>query len=157
MMFQAIEKLENDFAYVRFMGERDLLHFDKIYRHEDTLLKIWKDEIEKIKAKNTFVYFSNFFEGHAPASVNKLKELFGQKIMKQANSKIKALYFRQNLTIGCYQAAHLRTSLPLRCLLDVGRRIRRLAASFAVIHLDPADTPGSFDCSRLQHWLENAD
>ncbi len=82
LMFQAIEKLENDFAYVRFMGERDLLHFDKIYRNEDTLLQIWKEEIEKIKAKNIFVYFSNFFEGHAPASVNKLKKLFGQKIVE---------------------------------------------------------------------------
>ncbi len=82
LMFQAIEKLENDFAYIRFMGERDLLHFDKIYRPEDTLLQIWKDEIEKIKARNIFVYFSNFFEGHAPASVNKLKELFGQKIIE---------------------------------------------------------------------------
>ena len=86
MMFQAIEKLENDFAYVRFMGERDLLHFDKIYRNEDTHLQIWKDEIEKIKAKNTFVYFSNFFEGHAPASVNKLKELFGQKVVEASDS-----------------------------------------------------------------------
>lgn len=80
LMFQTIEKIKNDFAYVRFMGERDLLHFDKIYRHEDAKLQIWKDEIEKINAKEIFVYFSNFFEGHAPASVNKLKKLLGQEI-----------------------------------------------------------------------------
>lgn len=80
LMFQAIEKLENDFAYVRFMGERDLTAFDKIYRHEDANLEIWKSEIEHIKAKEIFVYFSNFYEGHAPASVNKLKKMFGQKI-----------------------------------------------------------------------------
>lgn len=80
LMFEAIKKTKIDFAYIRFMGERDLLHFDKIYRNEDTVLQIWKDEIEKIKAKDIFVYFSNFFEGHAPASVNKLKKLFGQKI-----------------------------------------------------------------------------
>jgi len=80
MMFQAIEKTRNHFAYVRFMGERDLLHFDKIYRNEAAKLQIWKEEIEKIKSKEIFVYFSNFFEGHAPASVNKLKELLGQKI-----------------------------------------------------------------------------
>ena len=85
LMFQAIEKLENEFAYVRFMGERDLTRFDKIYRNEDTLLQIWKEEIEKIKAKNIFVYFSNFFEGHAPASVNKLKESLGQKIIKASD------------------------------------------------------------------------
>ena len=79
LMFQAIEKLENDFAYIRFMGERDLLKFDKIYRPQDANLQMWKEEIEKIKAKAVFVYFSNFYEGHAPASVNKLKELLRQK------------------------------------------------------------------------------
>jgi uncharacterized protein YecE (DUF72 family) len=79
LMFQAIEKLENDFAYIRFMGERDLLKFDKIYRPQDANLQMWKEEIEKIKAKDIFAYFSNFYEGHAPASVNKLKELLGQK------------------------------------------------------------------------------
>lgn len=85
MMFEAIEKTKNDFAYVRFMGERDLLHFDKIYRDEDAKLQIWKEAIEKIKAKEIFVYFSNFFEGHAPASVNKLKELLGQNITDASN------------------------------------------------------------------------
>lgn len=81
LIFQAIGNLKNEFAYIRFMGERDLLHFDKIYRNEDTVLQIWKEEIEKIKAGNIFVYFSNFFEGHAPASANKLKESFNQKIV----------------------------------------------------------------------------
>lgn len=79
LMFQAIEKLNNDFAYIRFMGERDLLKFDKICRHQDANLEMWKAEIERIKAKDVFVYFSNFYEGHAPTSVNKLKELFGQE------------------------------------------------------------------------------
>jgi uncharacterized protein YecE (DUF72 family) len=78
-MFQAIEKLTADFAYVRFMGERDLTEFDKIQRHQDTNLQIWSEEIKMIKAKGIYVYFSNFYEGFAPASVNKLKELFGQK------------------------------------------------------------------------------
>lgn len=81
MFFEAIPKLKNKFAYVRFMGERDLTAFDKIYRHEDTKLEIWKSEIENLAAKEVFIYFSNFFEGHAPASVNKLKKLFGQKVI----------------------------------------------------------------------------
>ncbi len=85
LMFQAIGKLENDFAYIRFMGERDLLKFDKIYRPQDANLQMWKEEIENLKAKDVFVYFSNFYEGHAPASVNKLKELLGQKTI-EANS-----------------------------------------------------------------------
>ncbi len=80
-IFEAIEKITTDFSYVRFMGERDLTSFDKIYRHEDTNLEIWSEEIKKIKAKNVFVYFSNFYEGHAPASANKLKKLLGQEII----------------------------------------------------------------------------
>ncbi len=82
LMFGAIEKLNSDFAYIRFMGERDLTAFDKIYRHQNTNLQIWKEEIEKLKSREIFVYFSNFYEGHAPASVNKLKKLFKQKIIE---------------------------------------------------------------------------
>ena len=82
LTFAAIEKLKTDFAYIRFMGERDLTAFDKIYRHQDTNLQIWKEEIEKLKSREIFVYFSNFYEGHAPESVNKLKKLFKQKIIE---------------------------------------------------------------------------
>ena len=80
MTFQAIEKLTTDFAYVRFMGERDLTAFDKIYRRQDANLQMWADEIKNIKAHKKYIYFSNFYEGHAPSSTNKLKELLGQKI-----------------------------------------------------------------------------
>jgi uncharacterized protein YecE (DUF72 family) len=79
MMFESIEKLKTDFAYIRFMGERDLTTFDRIVRPQDAGLQIWKEEIERIKARDIFVYFSNFYEGFAPASVNKFRELFGQK------------------------------------------------------------------------------
>ncbi len=78
LMFRAIGKLNTDFGYVRFMGERDLLKFDKVVRPRDANLEMWKTEIERFKAQEIFVYFSNFHEGHAPESVNKLKKLFGQ-------------------------------------------------------------------------------
>ncbi len=80
-MFEAIGKPTADFAYVRFMGERDLTTFDRVARPQDANLKMWRDELERIKAKDVFVYFSNFYEGFAPASVNKLKNLYGQKIV----------------------------------------------------------------------------
>ncbi len=82
MMFEAIKKPTTDFSYARFMGERDLLKFDKIYRPQDANLQMWKDELEKIKAHDIFVYFSNYYEGHAPASVGKLKELLGQNMIE---------------------------------------------------------------------------
>ncbi len=78
-MFEAVEKPTADFAYVRFMGERDLTTFNVVVRPQDAPLQLWKEEIERMKTKETFVYFSNFYEGFAPASVNKLKELLGQK------------------------------------------------------------------------------
>ena len=81
LMFDAIGKPTADFSYIRFMGERDLLKFDKIYRQQNANLQMWKAETERIKAKDVFIYFSNFYEGHAPASVNKLKELLEQKII----------------------------------------------------------------------------
>ena len=82
LSFEAIGKLKAGFAYVRFMGERDLTKFDKIYRAQDVNLQMWKTEIERIEAKEIFIYFSNFYEGHAPGSANKLKDLFGQKIVE---------------------------------------------------------------------------
>lgn len=85
MTFDAIAKKTADFAYIRFMGERDLTHFDKVYRAQNANLEMWKREIERIEARDVFVYFSNFYEGHAPASVNKLKEMFGQKIIEASS------------------------------------------------------------------------
>lgn len=80
--FEAIGKLKNDFAYVRFMGERDLTSFDAVQRPQDANLQMWKTEIERLRAKDVFVYFSNFYEGHAPASVNKLKKSFNQETVE---------------------------------------------------------------------------
>ena len=85
LTFEAMSKRTTDFAYVRFMGERDLTHFDKIYRAQDTNLLMYKKEIEKIEAENIFVYFSNFYEGHAPASANKLKVLFKQNTVESSS------------------------------------------------------------------------
>ena len=93
LMFETIGKFKSDFAYIRFMGERDLVRFDKIYREGDANLEIWKDEIEKIKAKEIYIYFSNFYEGHAPESANKLKKLLGQKITEASSLENQASLF----------------------------------------------------------------
>jgi uncharacterized protein YecE (DUF72 family) len=62
------------------MGDRDLQTFDRVVRPQDAHLELWKEEIEKLPAAHVFAYFSNFYEGFAPASVNKLRRLFGQEI-----------------------------------------------------------------------------
>lgn len=76
----AREKI-TDFAYVRFMGERDLERFDIVQRPQN--MNLWRDLLIEVlaNAPETYVYFSNFYEGHAPASANKLKRLFDQKIV----------------------------------------------------------------------------
>lgn len=82
MMFEAIGKSKVDFSYVRWMGERDLVSFEKIVRPQDANLEIWKSELEKRKVKSVFAYFSNFYEGYAPASANKLLKLLGQETVE---------------------------------------------------------------------------
>ncbi len=82
LTFEAAAKKTADFSYIRFMGERDLTSFDCVVRPQDANLQMWKTEIERIEAKDIYVYFSNFYEGFAPESVNKLKELFGQKTIE---------------------------------------------------------------------------
>ena len=69
-----------DFVYVRFMGARDITRFDELARPRDANLARWAAAIERLRERvpHTFAYFSNFYEGHAPASANKLKRLLGQ-------------------------------------------------------------------------------
>jgi uncharacterized protein YecE (DUF72 family) len=69
-----------DFVYVRWMGERDLTRFDEVQRPRDLNLERWAAAIERLRERvpNVFAYFSNFYEGHAPASANKLKRLLGE-------------------------------------------------------------------------------
>jgi uncharacterized protein YecE (DUF72 family) len=68
-----------DFAYLRWMGERDLTRFDETARPRDANLDRWAAAIERLSERvpSVFAYFSNYYEGHAPASANKLKRLLG--------------------------------------------------------------------------------
>jgi len=75
-MFDAMKKPTADFSYVRFMGMRDLTEFAKVQRHQDANLLLWKPEIEKLTSSEILIYFSNFYEGHAPASAKTFLEMF---------------------------------------------------------------------------------
>lgn len=81
-MFEALRETPCDFSYIRFMGERDLTSFDQVVRPQKTNLQIWAEEISNVATRENFVYFSNFYEGFAPASANELKKLFGQKTVE---------------------------------------------------------------------------
>lgn len=75
-MFGAVQAAGEN-AYIRIMGERDLAHFDRIYRDRQETLSQWADLIKGLDSQKVFVYIDNYFEGHAPATANKLKDLLG--------------------------------------------------------------------------------
>ena len=87
LMFERALPPPANFAYVRWMGERDLTRFDSVQRAQDANLKLWSEIIASVCAHATdvYAYFSNFYEGHAPASANRLKRLFGQTIVEAAD------------------------------------------------------------------------
>jgi uncharacterized protein YecE (DUF72 family) len=69
-----------NFAYIRWMGARDLTSFDAIVRPRDANLDKWAAVTERLRERvpAVYAYFSNFYEGHAAASANRLKRLLGQ-------------------------------------------------------------------------------
>lgn len=79
-IFQFVDQLITEFAYVRWMGGRDLTRFDIVQRPQDKNLQAWSEMLARLceRTQNIYAYFSNFYEGHAPASANKLKRLCGQ-------------------------------------------------------------------------------
>lgn len=83
LIFDTVKTNTADFAYVRFMGERDLTRFDAVQREQNADLELWREVLAEITVP-TFVYFSNFYEGFAPASANKLKQMLGQTIVEPA-------------------------------------------------------------------------
>ncbi len=85
--WRMVESLAADFAYVRFMGARDLARFDAVQRPQDKNLKLWAEAVRRLadRFSHAYVYFSNFYEGHAPASANSLKRLLGQPAVAPAD------------------------------------------------------------------------
>jgi uncharacterized protein YecE (DUF72 family) len=77
VMFEAMEKIRTDFAYVRIMGLRDLEKFDRIYRDRTNELELWAEQIAVLNANERYIYIDNYFEGHAPATANRLKQMLG--------------------------------------------------------------------------------
>ncbi len=85
--WQLAEQLTADFVYIRWMGARNLTRFDTVQRPQDENLSAWAKTISRLQKRVPLVYayFSNFYEGHAPASANKLKRLLGQPAVEAAD------------------------------------------------------------------------
>jgi uncharacterized protein YecE (DUF72 family) len=87
ILFRTVEQMNADFAYIRFMGARDLTRFDHVQRPQDSNLQLWHEAITRLCARvpRVLAYFSNYYEGYAPASANKLKQLLGQPTTSPAD------------------------------------------------------------------------
>lgn len=86
-MERFIQRPTANFSYIRWMGERDLVRFDIVQRAQDKNLQTWNEIITDVRARTSevFAYFSNFYEGHAPASANRLKRLLEQPIVEASS------------------------------------------------------------------------
>lgn len=93
IVFKAMPHLKAPHGYIRVMGERDLLKFDRVYRNRDEVLAKWADRLPKLAAGELFVYTDNHFEGHAPATANKLKRLLGLQVTDPASIEAQASLF----------------------------------------------------------------
>jgi uncharacterized protein YecE (DUF72 family) len=78
LMFSAFSKTKTPFAYIRMMGVRDLPRFDRIYRDRVDEIDRWASMVRTLEAKDVFAYVDNYFEGHGPATANRLKTAVGE-------------------------------------------------------------------------------
>lgn len=69
-----------DFAYVRWMGSGAKLEdFSAVQVNRDRELSVWAMALAALAARvpTVFGYFSNHFQGHAPASAREMQRLIG--------------------------------------------------------------------------------
>lgn len=77
---QMFAHVEGKFAYIRWMGARDLTRFDVEQRAQDANLDKWARKLKSLRdgGAEVFAYFNNYYEGHAPSSANKLRLMLGE-------------------------------------------------------------------------------
>jgi uncharacterized protein YecE (DUF72 family) len=84
LSFSAIKDYPADFAYVRWLGPRDLTDFSRIQIDRTKELKQWADAFNELreKVKTVFGYFNNHFQGHSPSSCNQFKQMIGLPVVE---------------------------------------------------------------------------
>jgi uncharacterized protein YecE (DUF72 family) len=93
IMFAAAAKVSSHSSYIRLMGIRDLEHFDRIYRERTDVLMRWAEIIIELDSRRQFVYIDNYFEGHAPATANRLRSMLGLTVADPATLEIQPSLF----------------------------------------------------------------
>jgi uncharacterized protein YecE (DUF72 family) len=83
-MFRVVDRPTADFAYVRWMGPRELTVFSHVQINRDRELAAWAGAFQVLRQHvgQVFGYFNNHFQGHSPASCNQFKRLIGQPVVE---------------------------------------------------------------------------
>ena len=80
--FELIDNPTAPFAYVRWLGPRELTDYSRVQIDRTVELGQWSKAFKKL-AKQVpliFGYFNNHFQGHSPASGNQFKQMIGQPV-----------------------------------------------------------------------------
>ena len=87
LSFRLIEDYPADFAYVRWLGPRDLTDYSRIQFDRSNELAQWSEAFAALQAQvnEIFGYFNNHFQGHSPASCNLFKEMIGMPTVQPAS------------------------------------------------------------------------
>lgn len=83
MALRLVEHPTADFAYVRWLGTRELTAFARVQIERAQEFKEWTAGLAVLRERvaTVYGYFSNFYQGHSPASANHFKELLGLAVV----------------------------------------------------------------------------
>lgn len=84
LWFQLLDRPTSPLAYVRWMGPRTLTEFSHVQINRDRELQEWAEGFQFLSQRvdTVYGYFSNYFQGHSPASANQFKQMIGQPVVE---------------------------------------------------------------------------
>lgn len=82
--FPLAERVTAPFAYVRWMGPRELTDFSRVQINRDREFKQWAEVFRSLRERVEIVYgyFNNHYQGHSPGSANQFKKAIGQSAVE---------------------------------------------------------------------------
>jgi uncharacterized protein YecE (DUF72 family) len=77
--FELIKNPTASFAYVRWLGPRELTDYSRVQIDRTVELKEWAEAFANLtnQVPLIFGYFNNHFQGHSPSSSNQFKQMVG--------------------------------------------------------------------------------
>lgn len=88
LTFRLIERMEKwaitEFAYVRWLGPRELTDYSRIQINREQEQKAWAEACALLRQSvgQIYGYYNNHYAGHSPASANELKKLLGLPVVE---------------------------------------------------------------------------